>query len=81
MVDATLKIDKAVIQSTVNCKHDFRCLSGDKSCLCEVKESIGYDMLKIEPKSDVDFSHLISLGKTNFCNCPTRIEIYNRYKI
>ena len=81
MVAATLKIDKAVIQSKVNCKYDFRCLSREKACLCEVKESIGYDMLKIEPKSNVDCSHLISLRKTNFCNCPTRVEIYNRYKI
>ena len=81
MEDTPLKIDEAVIRSTVNCQYGFRCLSGDTTCLCEVTDSIGYDMLEVNPKSDKDCCHRISLGKMNFCNCPTRVEIYNRYKI
>ena len=79
MDDTAIKIDEVVIRSTVNCQYGFRCLSGDTTCLCEVKDSIGYDMLEIIPKSDTDCNHRISLGNSNFCMCPTRVEIYNRY--
>ena len=81
MDDTPLKIDEAVIRSTVNCQYSFRCLSGDATCLCEVKDSIKYDMLEVNPKSDIGCCHRISLGKKNFCICPTRVEIYNRYRI
>lgn len=81
MDDTAIKIDEAVIRSTINCRNDFRCLPGDKSCLCEVTDSIGYDMLEIKPKSDTNCSHRISLGNSNFCMCATRVEIYNRYGI
>ena len=81
MDDTPLKIDAAVIRSTVNYQYGSRCLSGDTTCLCEVKDSIEYDMLEVYPKSDIDCCHRISLGKTNFCICPTRVGIYNRYRI
>ena len=81
MDDTLLKIDEAVIRSTVNCQYGFRCLSGDTACLCEVKGSTSYDMLEIIPKTDIACSHRISLGKMHFCICPTRVEIYNRYRM
>lgn len=81
MDDTTVKIDETTIRSTVNCRNDFRCLSGDTECLCEVKYSTSYDMLEIIPKSDIACSHRISLGKMHFCMCPTRVEIYKKYKI
>ena len=74
-----IEIDAEILQKTTYCKQDFRCLSGDERCLCEVKGSIGYDMLEIKPKFAVDCKYHISFGDTFLCTCPTRNVIYKRY--
>ena len=74
-----IKIDEAIIEKTIFCKHDFKCLSGDISCSCEIQGSVGYNMLKIKPKLDIECTYHASFGYASFCNCPTRNELYNRY--
>ena len=76
-----IEIDAEILQKTTYCKQDFRCLSGDKKRLCEVKGSIGYDMLEIKPKVAIDCKYHISFGDTFLCTCPTRNVIYKHYKI
>jgi hypothetical protein len=76
-----LEIDAEILQRTTYCKHDFRCLSGDKRCWCKVKGSIGYDMLEIKPKFALDCKYHISFGDTFLCTCPARNEIYSRYRM
>ena len=74
-----IKIDEEIIQKAIYCEYDFSCLSGEKRCLCEVKELIGYAMLEIKPKLAIDCRYHVSIGDTSLCICPTRHEIYNRY--
>ena len=76
-----IKVDDEIIQRTTHCEHDFRCLFGPKRCLCEAKESVGNDMVEIKPRLVIDCKYHVSLGDTHFCNCPTRVEIYNNYNI
>lgn len=76
-----IKIDEEIIQRTLKCELDFLCLSGDKTCLCKAKRSIGFDLLEINPKIVNDCGFRVSFGNTYFCNCPTRNEIYNRYNM
>ena len=74
-----IKIDEEIIQNAVYCEYDFRCLSEEKRCLCEVKELFGYAMLVIKPKSAIDCRYRVSIGYTTLCICPARHEIYTRY--
>jgi hypothetical protein len=76
-----VQIDAEILQKTTYCKQDFRCLSGDRRCLCEVKGSLGSDMLAIKPKFAIDCKYHVSFGDTSLCTCPTRHEIYKHYKI
>jgi hypothetical protein len=81
MEKTEIKIDEKILQRTTSRNHDFRCLSGDKQCLCEVKGSIGADMKDIKPNPEIECKYHPSFGNNNLCLCPTRAEIYNRYRI
>lgn len=74
-----IKIDEEIIQKAIYCKSDFSCLSGEKRCLCAVKELFGYAMLVIKPKSVIDCRYQVSIGDIILCICPARYELYNRY--
>ena len=76
-----IKIDKAVLHRTTNCKHDFRCLSGKKKRLCKVTGSVGFDIKIIKPKAEIDCKYRLTYGNGSLCVCPTRNDLYNRYKI
>ena len=76
-----IKIDEKTIQKTTYCKHNFGCLSGNKRFLCEVKGCMGYNMVKIKPKLAFDCTYHVSFDYLSLCNCPTRIEIYKRYRM
>ena len=74
-------IDDAIIRKTTKCKHDFSCLSGDKRHLCDVVVSNGKDIVEIKSKPSLSCSYCMFLDSTSYCHCPTRNEIYNRYRI
>ena len=74
------KIPEEILQKTTNCEFDFNCLFGDKQCLCEIKASIVNDLLELKPKFDIHCKYRMPFGDTFFCTCPTRNEIYKRYK-
>jgi hypothetical protein len=76
-----IKIDKAVLHNTTNCKFDFSCLSGDKACLCDVIASNEDDIVEVKPNLEIACKYRIKLDSANYCHCPTRTEIYNRYGI
>ena len=75
-----LQIDKAVLHKTTNCIFGFTCLTGDKTCLCEVLDLNDKDIVEIKPKPSKPCKYCISLDSTNYCTCPTRVELYNRYQ-
>ena len=74
------KIPEEILQRTTNCEFDFNCLFGDKQCLCEIESSKGHDMLELKPKFDIYCRYRVSFGEAFFCRCPTRNEIYKRFK-
>jgi len=78
--DTPMKIDDAVTGSTTRCRYNFSCLSCEKSCMCKPKDSIGHGMIEVKSSVTIGCGYRVSFGATHFCNCPTRVEIYNRYK-
>ena len=81
MHDKTIKINEDILQRTTSCNHDFKCLFGDKQRLCEVIGSIGSDMKDIKPNPEIECKYHLSFDTNNLCLCPTRNELYNRYRI
>ena len=76
-----IKIDKAVLHKTTNCLFDFTCLSGGKTCLCDVVDSNEEDIVEIKPNFEISCKYRIKLDSASYCTCPTRNEIYNTYRI
>ena len=81
MKKADIEIDKAVLKKTTRCDYDFSCLSGDYSCMCEVIELKGFSSIKVKPKPDRPCSYLLRFHQSHYCVCPTRREIFVKYKI
>ena len=81
MDNRNLKIDKTVLHNTTGCIHDFTCLTGDKTCLCEVVDSNEEDIVEIKAKPSIPCKYCLSLESSNYCNCPTRVEVHNRYNM
>jgi len=88
------KIDADILNMTTKCKEDFSCLSGEDKCLCEVEEMIKTNgrIFFIKPKNNIQNCNynISNIKDCNYnkiswnsfrCFCPTRIELFNRYKI
>lgn len=76
-----IEISEDILKSTTKCRYNFSCLNGVKECLCEVRSSNGHDTLFITSSSDRDCIYCAPLKNSYLCFCPTRREIYKRYKI
>ncbi len=81
MATAEIKIDKGILKKTTRCNFDFSCLTGDKTCLCEVIDQKGFSSIKVRPNPDLPCSYNLPFNKSHYCICPTRREIYQKYKI
>jgi hypothetical protein len=80
MKKVDIEIDKAVLNNTTNCLNKFSCRVGDKTNLCDVITSNQKDIVEIKFKPSRSCKYCISLDSASYCHCPTRVEIYNRYK-
>ena len=77
-----IEVSEAILKDTTNCRKCFACLSGETECMCEViKPARAYNAVVIKPKSIDACKNFFHLDNTIYCLCPTRNEIYNRYRI
>ena len=76
-----LKIDKAVLHKTTNCIFNFTCLTGEKTCLCDVVDSNEEDIVEIKTMPSISCKYCVSLESASYCTCPTRVAVYNRYNM
>jgi hypothetical protein len=76
-----IKIDRGILHCTTKCTFNFGCITGEKTCLCDVVVSNEEDIVEIKSKPSMACKYCISLTSAHYCHCPTRVEIYNRYKI
>jgi len=71
-----IEIGERILANTTKCKDNFKCLSGDRVCLCDVVNSTSFSLIKIKPKSGISCNYFFPLHKSSFCRFPTRNEIY-----
>lgn len=76
-----IDIDKKIIDETDRCKKDFECLKNDNHIYCKVNNCVSESAHFIECVDDLDCNYKMSFGFSYMCTCPTRKEIYNKYKI
>ena len=74
-----IEIPNSIKEKTTNCERDFKCLTGDHSCMCEVLENTDRCSIKIKTKPDAPCKYYVSPFRT--CECPTRAVIYRTYKM
>jgi len=77
------KINDKIRKQTTKCSYNFICLDNGAWDTCVVKRDVQRTFLEIKTQnSQVDCSYRFSYGDSSFfCSCPTRGEIFRRYKI
>ena len=79
--NADITIDKKAKDCTIKCDKDFKCLSLSNHELCKVTETVKDEVIFIGCQEKKHCVYVVSFGIYNTCNCPTRKEIYRKYKI
>ena len=75
------EIEKDILDSTDKCKIGFSCLNGTQECFCLADSLISDKLLFIKSEKINVCDYMTSFGYSYFCNCPTRKEIFRRYKV
>jgi hypothetical protein len=73
-------ISEETLENTTKCTKGFSCLYGEGKPFCEVDYAVGDEVIFVECP-DGACSYWMPFGSASVCNCPTRREIYNRYRL
>ena len=76
-----IEIADSVRKKTTKCESDFKCLTGDTSCVCEVTEGSKLATVKIRSKPNPSCVYSLSIDTLHYCLCPTRNAIYQKYHL
>ncbi len=76
-----LEINENVLNNTTRCSKNFACLSGNGQCLCKLTYCFNGKSYFIKPNGNLLCTYKVSFAGNVLCGCPTRKEIYNRYRI
>jgi len=67
---------------TTRCNNNFRCLHDDSFRICPVESKIKEDIYFIKAVNPMrGCNYCLAFGDSHICRCPTRSELYERYKI
>ena len=75
-----MKIEKEILDKTVHCTKDFDCIKND-NIYCKVESCINNEVHFVECTEQNFCSYKMTFGSSYICNCPTRKEIYNKYRL
>ena len=78
-----INIDPNILNQTTHCRDNFSCLSGKKSCLCEVGRHMksNSSAVFIQPQNEEACNYKMAFGYGWICNCTTRKTLYREYNI
>ncbi len=75
-----LEVSADTLKKTEKCRNNFACLDGKDNCLCEIEDSFDSRVLFVKA-GNRPCDYKMSFGYSYVCNCPTRKELYSRYKV
>lgn len=76
-----MEIDKIIIAETLNCNKNFDCLNSNTPVCCKVEDCINDEVHFIKCLEKLLCTYKLSFGESFICICPTRKEIFNKYRI
>jgi hypothetical protein len=76
-----IRIGQDIISKATVCTNDFSCVSGDKSCLCEIESHPKEPLYFLTHLNNKRCNYSYVFGYYNVCLCPVRQEIYKRYRV
>ena len=74
------RISDEVRAKTNQCPHEFGCLTCDKT-VCSVNQLIEGGGVFVRQPQDVFCPYLEHFNDSHICHCPTRRELYERYRV
>ena len=74
-------VSNETLRATLNCKEAFSCLKGKATDFCEVDYCVDGKVHFVKRVGHYYCYYQLSFGEAYFCSCPTRKEIYNKYRI
>lgn len=76
------KIDKEIIKKTTKCEGNFKCLETGECPKNKCKPVGSFNgHLWVKSKENIFCGYHLNFGRGEICNCPTRNELYRKYKI
>ena len=75
------EIDIDILEATKRCCFDFQCLKENGKPRCEVEYVIIGAVFFVKCLLVQSCNYLVSCGDDIMCLCPTRAELYLKYKI
>ena len=77
-----LTVSEDLRKQTTNCQKGFACLYRQENDLCQVDYALkGVPFVMIKKPIDELCPYSFHFGKSQFCSCPVRFELYKRYGI
>ena len=74
------EIDKETLHRTTDCAKDFDCLNNNNHDYCKVLECVN-TVHFVKCSMDNRCYYRLPFSKEFICTCPTRKEIFKKYKI
>ena len=74
-------ISENILQLTTKYENNFSCINGEGENMCKIKLCVNEEVHFINSKPGKICSYKMNFGNKEFCSCPTRKEIYNKYFI
>lgn len=80
-METKIEVSEKVLLETINCEKNFSCIKGNGHKLCNVTECINKQVHFLECSDNSICNYKLSYAESYICMCPTRKEIFNKYKI
>lgn len=82
---AELEVSDSVRDATKRCMNGFSCLRKETTCLCKVEYSLHNKrspiIIFVQYDGQRICNYKMSFGFSYVCTCPTRKEIFEKYRI
>ena len=76
------EIAEVITSKTKHCQYNFECMTDDHHfCMERSVERSVFDRFIYLDCRELFCKHHMRFGQSDICNCPTRIEIFNKYHI
>ena len=80
-----IKVNKDIIEKSERCNQDFSCKSENWKSCSKIDENINDIILHLGQQSDESkmmfCNYHLPFGGDNYCTCPARLYIYQKYNV